>query len=75
VLLNARYAPIGISVASALDGPAPKRLLQSQLASTRPGAMTLRRKGGLDLHVLLGAGAVLYLCWAGGPLWDYSSET
>ena len=25
--------------------------------------MTIRRKGGFDLQVLLGAGAVLYLCW------------
>jgi 4-azaleucine resistance transporter AzlC len=66
VMLNARYAPIGISVASAFDGSLPKRLLESQFIVDETWAMTLRRKGGFDVHVLLGAGMVLYLCWTGG---------
>jgi predicted branched-subunit amino acid permease len=63
VMLNARYAPIGISVAPAFHGPLLRRLLQSQLVVDETWAMTIRRRGGFDLQVLLGAGAVLYLCW------------
>jgi 4-azaleucine resistance transporter AzlC len=63
VMLNARYAPIGISVAPAFHGSLPRRLLQSQLVVDETWAMTIRRKGGFDLQVLLGAGVVLYLCW------------
>ena len=63
VMLNARYAPIGISIAPAFHGSLPRRLLQSQLIVDETWAMTIRRKGGFDLQVLLGAGAVLYICW------------
>ena len=63
VMLNARYAPIGISIAPAFHGSLPRRLLQSQLIVDETWAMTIRRKGGFVLQVLLGAGAVLYLCW------------
>jgi 4-azaleucine resistance transporter AzlC len=62
-MLNARYAPIGISIAPAFRGSLPRRLLQSQLIVDETWAMTIRRKGGFDLQVLLGAGVVLYLCW------------
>ena len=62
-MLNARYAPIGISIAPAFHGSLPRRLLQSQLIVDETWAMTIRRKGGFDLQVLLGAGIVLYLCW------------
>jgi 4-azaleucine resistance transporter AzlC len=68
VMLNARYAPIGISVASAFHGSAPKRLIESQLIVDESWAMTLRRKGGFDIHVMLGAGALLYLCWIAGTV-------
>jgi 4-azaleucine resistance transporter AzlC len=68
VMLNARYAPIGISIASAFRGPVPTRLVQSQLIVDESWAMTLRRKGGFDVHVLLGAGALLYLCWNAGTV-------
>jgi len=66
VMLNARYAPIGISIASAFTAPLPKRVLQSQLIVDESWAMTVRRRGGFDVHVLLGAGALLYLCWNAG---------
>jgi predicted branched-subunit amino acid permease len=65
-MLNARYAPIGISIAPAFHGSLPRRLLQSQLIVDETWAMTIRRQGGFDLQVLLGAGAVLYLCWNAG---------
>jgi len=66
VMLNARYAPIGISVASAFEGSALKRLLQSQLVVDESWALALRRRGGLDLRFLLGAGGLLYVAWNAG---------
>jgi 4-azaleucine resistance transporter AzlC len=66
VMLNARYAPIGISVASGFEGSPLKRLLQAQLVVDESWAIALRRRGGFDVRVLLGAGALLYVCWNGG---------
>jgi branched chain amino acid efflux pump len=68
VMLNARYGPIGISIASAFRGSVPKRLVQSQLIVDESWAMTIRRKGGFDLAVFLGAGVLLYICWAAGTI-------
>lgn len=68
VMLNARYAPIGISIASAFRGSVSRRLVQSQLIVDESWAMTLRRRGGFDLHVFLGAGVVLYLAWNAGTV-------
>jgi 4-azaleucine resistance transporter AzlC len=62
-MLKARYAPIGISIASSFTDPLPKRLLQSQLIVDESWAMMVRRRGGFDVRVLLGAGALLYLFW------------
>lgn len=66
LMLNARYVPIGISVASGFAGSPLKRLLQSQLIVDESWAIALRRREGFDVRVLLGAGGVLFLCWNGG---------
>ena len=66
VMLNARYAPIGISVASGFEGSALRRLLHAQLIVDESWAIALRRRGGFDLRVLLGAGGLLFVCWNGG---------
>jgi 4-azaleucine resistance transporter AzlC len=63
VFLNARYVPIGISVASSFEDSVPKRLVQSQLVVDESWAVTLNRKAGFDVRVLLGAGGLLYLVW------------
>ena len=63
VMLNARYAPIGISIASAFRGSAAKRLAQAQLIVDESWAIALRRPGGFDLRFLLGAGGLLYVVW------------
>jgi 4-azaleucine resistance transporter AzlC len=68
LMLNARYAPIGISIASAFGGPVAKRLVQSQLIVDESWAMTIRRQGGFDLAVFLGAGVLLYACWIAGTV-------
>ena len=66
VFLNARYVPIGISVASSFEGSVAKRLVQSQLVVDESWAVTLNRKAGFDVRVLLGAGGLLYLAWNAG---------
>jgi 4-azaleucine resistance transporter AzlC len=66
VMLNARYAPIGISIAPWFRGSVPKRLVQSQLIVDESWAITLRRKGGFDLAVFLGAGTLIYVLWNAG---------
>jgi 4-azaleucine resistance transporter AzlC len=68
VMLNARYIPIGISVASSFEGPAWRRLLHAQLVVDESWAVALKRRGGFDVRVLLGAGALLYVCWNSGTV-------
>jgi 4-azaleucine resistance transporter AzlC len=65
VLLNARYGPIGISVAPGFRGGRVRRLLESQLVVDESWAVSVGR-GAFDLRVLLGAGLVLYVAWNGG---------
>ena len=66
VLLNARYAPISISVAPGFEGSALRRLIESQLIVDESWAVSHRGGGRFDHRVLLGAGLLLYPCWVGG---------
>jgi 4-azaleucine resistance transporter AzlC len=66
ILLNARYAPIGMSVADALSGSRLKRLLEAQLVVDESWALSNRGGGRFDRRILIGAGAVLYVAWVGG---------
>src|SRR5947199_2298604 len=66
VLLNVRYAPISISVGDLFGGPAPKRLVQSQLIVDESWALSSRGEGRFDRNVLLGAGLLLYPSWVAG---------
>ena len=63
ILLNARYVPIGISVAPLFEGPAWRRLLEGQLVVDESWAISNQGEGRFDRGVLLGAGLVLYVCW------------
>jgi 4-azaleucine resistance transporter AzlC len=63
VLLNSRYAPIGISVAPLFRGPAWRRVLEGQLIVDESWAIANRGEGRFDRGLLLGAGLVLYPCW------------
>ena len=65
VLLNLRYLPIGISVASGFTGGAVRRLLESQLVVDESWAVSVGG-GRFDRRVLVGAGGLLYVCWVGG---------
>jgi 4-azaleucine resistance transporter AzlC len=66
VLLNARYAPISISVASLFHGPLPRRLVESQLIVDESWALSSRGAGRFDRRLLIGAGLLLYVSWVSG---------
>jgi 4-azaleucine resistance transporter AzlC len=66
VLLNARYAPIGLSVAPVVEGSPLRRFVKSQFVVDESWALSAREEGGYDPRVLLGAGALLYVSWVGG---------
>ena len=65
VLLNARYAPISISVAPLFRGPRLRRLLEAQLIVDESWALAARG-GRFDRRILLGAGLLLYVSWVSG---------
>jgi 4-azaleucine resistance transporter AzlC len=65
VLLNARYGPMGLAAARVFEGGRLRRLLESQLLVDESWALS-NRGGHFDRHVLLGAGALLYVGWVGG---------
>jgi 4-azaleucine resistance transporter AzlC len=63
VLLNARYAPISVSVAPYFRGSRGQRLLESQLIVDESWVVSRRRDGSFDRRILVGAGLVLYVVW------------
>ena len=66
ILLNGRYLPIGISVASAIRGRVPRRLAEAQAVVDESWAFSRRPDGTFDRAILIGAGLVLYACWNAG---------
>jgi 4-azaleucine resistance transporter AzlC len=66
VLLNARYAPISISVAPLFHGPRLRRLAESQLIVDESWALSSRGDGRFDRRLLIGAGLLLYAAWLSG---------
>jgi 4-azaleucine resistance transporter AzlC len=65
VLLNARYAPMGIAVAPGFRGSRWRRLLAAQLIVDESWALAARGGGRFDVPFLFGAGLVLYPTWVG----------
>lgn len=68
VLLNARYGPIGVSVAPFLDGPWWSRFTHAQLTVDETWAIAAEGHGRFNPRVLLGAGVTLYAAWVGGTM-------
>lgn len=66
LLLNARYGPIGMSVASALRGGRLKRLLEAQIVVDESWALSNEGGGRFDRGILIGAGTLLYASWVVG---------
>jgi 4-azaleucine resistance transporter AzlC len=68
VLLNARYLPIGVSVAPSLHGSRLSRFLRAQLVVDESWAVAAEGDGRFDPKVLVGAGLTLYLAWIVGTV-------
>jgi 4-azaleucine resistance transporter AzlC len=68
LLLNARYLPIGVSVARFLPGGPFRRFLSAQLVVDESWAISADGRGAFDPHRLVGAGIVLWLAWVGGTI-------
>ena len=65
VLLNARYVPISLSVASIFPGSRLRRLAESQLIVDESWALS-GRGGRFEYAVLVGVGLLFYVLWVGG---------
>lgn len=68
LLLNARYVPIGVSVARFLRGGIGRRFAVAQLMVDESWAIAARGEGRFDPDRLIGAGVVLWLAWVGGTV-------
>jgi branched-subunit amino acid transport protein len=66
VLLNLRYGPIGLSAATAFEGPWWRRVLTAQMIVDESWAVAQRDDGRIDRHLLIGAGLLLLVCWTAG---------
>jgi 4-azaleucine resistance transporter AzlC len=66
VLLNARYAPISVTVGDQFEGSALRRLLEAQLIVDESWALSRQPDGRYDRRLLVGGGLLLYCCWVGG---------
>jgi 4-azaleucine resistance transporter AzlC len=65
-LLNARYAPIGVSVAPFMHGSVWSRFLHAQLIVDESWAVAAEGEGRWNPRVLLGAGLGIYVAWVVG---------
>jgi predicted branched-subunit amino acid permease len=65
VLLNVRYVPIGISIASGFTGRTLRRLAEAQLVVDESWAISIGG-GRFDRRVLVGAGLLIYAAWVAG---------
>jgi branched chain amino acid efflux pump len=65
VLLNARYVPLSLAVASIFHGSRRRRAVESQLIVDESWALA-GRSGRFEYGVLIGAGLLLYVLWVGG---------
>jgi branched chain amino acid efflux pump len=66
LLLNVRYAPIGITVAHSFRGRIWQRLAEAQLVVDEPWALSGGGTPRFDRRVMLGVGAGLWFAWVGG---------
>lgn len=68
LLLNARYLPIGVSVARFLSGGVLRRFSTAQLVVDESWAVAARGGGTFEAGRLVGAGIVLWSAWVGGTV-------
>lgn len=65
LLLNARYVPLSLAVASIFPGLRRRRFVESQLIVDESWALA-GRSGRFEYAILVGAGILLYLVWVAG---------
>jgi branched chain amino acid efflux pump len=68
LLLNARYGPIGLSVARDLHGAVVTRFVHAQLVVDESWAISADGRGRFNRSVLIAAGLGLYAAWVGGTV-------
>jgi predicted branched-subunit amino acid permease len=66
VLLNARFLPIGVSVAPFLKGGPLRRALEAQTIVTTSWALAIRAGGRFDRAFMIGATVPQYAAWTVG---------
>jgi 4-azaleucine resistance transporter AzlC len=66
LLLNVRYAPIGITVAHAFRGRRTRRFAEAQLVVDESWALAGGGTPRFDRRVMLGVGIGLWFAWVGG---------
>ena len=66
LLLNARYVPIGISVAPSVQGPVWRRFVLGQLTVDESWALSSQGNGTFDVRTLALAGVSIYVGWVVG---------
>jgi 4-azaleucine resistance transporter AzlC len=66
VLVNARFAVMGVAVASSLEGGRLRRALEGQSTVDASWALANRGGGRFDREVLIGATLPQYVAWVGG---------
>ena len=66
LLLNARYAPIGISIGRSFRGRVVRRLAEAQLVIDESWALSGGGTPAFDREVFLGVGVTLWVAWTGG---------
>jgi len=66
LLLNVRYAPIGITIAHAFRGGTPRRFAEAQLVVDESWALAGGGTPRFDRAVMLGVGIGIWFSWVGG---------
>jgi 4-azaleucine resistance transporter AzlC len=66
ILVNARFAVMGVSVASSLHGGPIRRALEAQSTVDASWAIANRGGGRFDREILIGATLPQYAAWVGG---------
>jgi 4-azaleucine resistance transporter AzlC len=66
LLLNARYAPIGITIARTFRGGVPRRSVEAQLVVDESWALAGGGGERFDRGIFLGVGIGLWIAWVGG---------
>lgn len=68
ILLNARYLPLGVTVAPWLQGGVWSRLLHAHLMVDESWAVAAEGEGRWNPKVLLAAGTGIWIAWVGGTI-------